>query len=118
MSAELTPATMRKLKSAELQARASKASDDSEVVLVEIDIPKPRLTKSKSGSFAIETSMEEEAETQHKIADTQRFLSGLTGSEPTYLSSSQVFITEVNGHQLRDIAQHPLVAAVWPNRKF
>lgn len=121
---EFTSAT--KFKSEDLRRHAAEGVSDSEVVLVEIDLPRPTVRKmarptgggevTRSKNLVLDSPDEDVSETNRKVADARKFLTVLTGSEPRFLASSQVFIVEANGRQLGEIAKHPLVAAIWPNR--
>jgi hypothetical protein len=118
---------LEKLKSGELRRRAAEGDPDGEVVLAEMDLPQPMALAvrrrlggspvSRPTDFRAEATDRDEHDIERKIAEARQFLTTLTGHEPQYLASSQTFIVEANGSQLREIAHHPLFTAIWPNRK-
>jgi hypothetical protein len=126
MSAQPGSEILQKLRSEELRRHAVDETTVPEVVLVEVDLPRPSLRtipKSSNGGsvrrhiVSVETPENEDGEAKKRIAGVASFLSQVTGVQPHYLSSSHVFIVEANGQQLRTMATFPLIAAIWPNRK-
>jgi hypothetical protein len=124
-SAELAPAIMQKLRSAELRAHAAENATAVETVLVEVNISGPRIRETPNaaetpgfGTRRFTLDSDDDRHNEETIKETRRFLTNVTGREPNFLSSSHVFITDANGDQLRKIAQHPFVQAIWPNRRL
>jgi hypothetical protein len=114
-------ASLGKLRSG-LEADVRRGRRDAQTVIVELDIPPPRLTLAPraTGVTLGHRPMRVEASPNSPeiVEAVQGELARLLGNGTSrYLSSAQAFIVEATGPQLREIAHIEGVKAIWPNTR-
>lgn len=114
-------ALLAKLRSG-LEADVLRGRRDAQTVIVELDLPLPRiaLAAKRSGlTVGYRPLRIEAAEGRPEIVDAvRRDLARVLGSATAqYLSSSNAFIVDATGPQLREIAHIDGVKAIWPNTR-
>jgi len=114
-------ASLAKLRSG-LEADVRRGRRDAQTVIVELDIPPPRvaLAPKRTGLTLGYRPMRIEAgESRPDVVESVR--DGLTrvlGSASShYLSAAQAFVVDATGPQLREIAHIDGVKAIWPNTR-
>lgn len=127
---ELPASVLEKIRSDDLRHEAMAETSESRSVIVELDLPMPKLEMTESrgaGStgrsrlrFA-PMAREDEAEAGRKASKIEALKEGIatiTGHLPeTYLSASESFVVNANGEQIGRIACMPTVSAIWPNSR-
>ncbi len=111
-----------KIPDAKLYQFANEKSDQTIVVIIEIDLPSRQVEFSKNLDRSIgfirilpETSGQQ-SKNSHKINAAREFLMEVTGTEPQWLHSARAFISRVTPEQIRTISRSPLIKSIKPNR--
>lgn len=100
-------------------------------VMVAVDVPVARVPlrgggnltriggREFGGALAVPARSEDEERTARDRADQLgRLIQELTGEKPNYLSGSHAFVVNANGHELRALADSPLVRQIRLNRRL
>jgi hypothetical protein len=94
-------------------------------VLIELDVPAPRVGfRDDPGSGrrvpaeVLVPTPEQQAEIDHRTAEAERFLQEVLGGSPVWLGAANAFVAAPTGRQLREIASSRLVKAIHPNRRL
>lgn len=110
-----------KLKGNEVVRHAQEASNATLSVLIQPDMPRRRVTFTRAAprdlgghwsarGLAVTPSGEQEI-----VQQTAEFLRELLRKDVPWLESARSFVAEVTPSELRRIAEHPTVKAVWHN---
>jgi hypothetical protein len=113
-----------KLKGDEVVRHAQGATDATLSVLIQPDLPRRRVSLTRtnprntgehwsSRSLAIAPSSSDDRKT---IEQTAQFLCKLLHKDVPWLESARTFVAEVTPDELRQVAEHPNIKAVWHNR--
>ncbi|MDQ4049659.1 MAG: hypothetical protein M3131_09825 [Actinomycetota bacterium] len=94
-------------------------------VIVELDLPRPRVEMERSEAGGIGASRPRRIETESAgeerrceavITQARSFLEQLLGTPPVWLSAARAFGVEASGDQLRVMTRSPLVRRVYLSR--
>ncbi|HEX2204929.1 MAG TPA: hypothetical protein VHG91_16585 [Longimicrobium sp.] len=113
---------IEKIKDADLRRMASEGTSGPIGVLIELDLPAPRVGRVEPGaSFASSWAVgaadgDDEGERLRRVTQARDFLAPLVGSDPRWLQASGAFSARVSPSHLAAIAECPLIRAIWANR--
>ncbi|MDZ7291443.1 MAG: hypothetical protein ONB44_07625 [candidate division KSB1 bacterium] len=118
---------IEKIHNPKLLKLATEESGESATVLIELNLPVPRVDFARTKNRGMityspkriesETTAQREKTTQ-KIDAATAFLEDVLGETPRWLKSARAFVANVNSEQLREIARSPLTKAIHPNRRL
>jgi hypothetical protein len=115
---------MKKIRSDNLRQEAIETRSEPHVVIVEINIPHPKIVPLPSDAdrggvgtrFKIESAPSATNDADRRVAETRKAIQKITGNAPErFFSSSGAFVVTATGNQLRQLACLPSVSAIWPN---
>jgi hypothetical protein len=112
---------LNKIKSDELRQDARQSHTVPHTVIVEVDLPLPRLEISgrpslTDGRKSVRIGSSSEPAADARLGETRQALERILGRKPErYLPSSRSFIVEATGEELMRLAEVPSVVAIWPN---
>ncbi|MDJ0715582.1 MAG: hypothetical protein QNJ54_15355 [Prochloraceae cyanobacterium] len=118
---------MEKLRHTELRRLVEEGSNEEISVIIQPNLPERRIKIKKSFQRGINfnrpvdiepLSSKEQEDAEKQINEVSNFLEKLLGSSPHWLDSARSFVVNVTPKQLREIAQSPIIKAVWLNRKL
>ncbi len=116
-----------KLQNPELLRLVSDNSDQQVSVLIQPDLPPPRVDVSRfsrkgvtfnSLTRIVPISTEEQEYANKQIDEISSFLQKLLGTSPHWLRSAQSFVARVPARELLAIASCPKIKAIWLNREL
>lgn len=113
-----------KLKGDEVVRHAQGVTDATLSVLIQPDLPQRRVSLSRanprsvgehwsSRGLAVAPPSSDDRKT---IEQTAQFLCKLLHKDVPWLESARTFVAEVTPNELRQVAEHPNIKAVWHNR--
>jgi hypothetical protein len=114
-----------KLADEELRRLSAKRGPGTLSVIVQLELPRPRVEMGRSerggvGALRprrVETESESEQRSlEDLIARARAFLEQLLGKSPVWLGAARAFGVEASGDQLRAIARSPLVRRIYLSR--
>jgi hypothetical protein len=126
MSATRGPATvLDKIRSEELRREAVKTRPESHVVVVELNLPRPKVEVIRSNQepgsgarFSVAPNASDSAEAESRISRTRKAIEEIIGRPPEqFFPSSGAFVVTATGKQLQQLVKLPDVAAIWPNTR-
>ena len=113
-----------KIRSESLREDARSESPSPRTVIVEVDVPVPRVAAAPAGRGGRGTFSHKrrfrlvapDADLDDGIAAVRQALADVVGGPAgRYLPTSNAFIVDMTGKQLRQIAAMPMVRAIYPN---
>jgi len=121
------PSLTEKIPDKNLMRFANSDSDVLESVIIELDLPEPKVEFEKVKRRGVETvapvrvapgTKTEREGMERKVGEARDFLNGILESPARWLSAAQIFIADATPSQLRRIAEFPLTRAIHPNRTY
>jgi len=124
---EKEPSLIEKIPDKNLMQFANSDSDAFASVIIELDLPEPKVEFEKVKRRGLETvapvrvapeTTKERAGMERKVGEARDFLNGILESPAKWLSAAHIFIADATPSQLRRIAEFPLTRAIHPNRTY
>jgi len=117
-------AGLDKIRSDELRHEAETTRSQPHVVVVELDLPQPKVQVMSSSrepgrgtGFRISEPSDAKA-SDNRVAKTRHAIEQIIGKPPEqFFPSSGSFVVTATGKQLQQLVELPYVAAIWPNTR-
>lgn len=115
---------LEKLKGDTVVRHAQETSHATLSVLIQPNLPQRRVSLARTNprnmgehwSSRGLTVTSSSGDDQESIEQTSQFLRQLLHRNVPWLASSRAFVTEVTPDELRQVAEHPDIKAIWHNR--
>jgi hypothetical protein len=129
MSATRGPATaLDKIRSEQLRREAATTPSESHVVVVELNLPRPKIEKievigrnqvpGREARFRVAPDASDSAEAESRVSKAREAIEKIIGKPPEqFFPSSGAFVVTATGKQLQELVKLPDVAAIWPNTR-
>ena len=126
MSATRGPATaLDKIRSEQLRREAATTPSESHVVVVELNLPRPKIevigpnqVPGSEARFRVAPDASDSAEAESRVSRTRKAIEKIIGKPPEqFFPSSGAFVVRATGKQLQELVKLPDVVAIWPNTR-
>ena len=110
-----------KIRSDELRSAADAGGAEVHTVIVELNVPLPRISSSKPSPGRPSNPIRfEDGEPNGVDANAIReeIAKGVRRPVGRYMATSRAMVVDATGRELREIARLPGVSAIWPNRRL